>query len=170
MGVAAGLPPAIPNPFILLTATAGAAPARIRGRELPSETARNGLPVAPCSLCNTRFSQPSCVLFTPGVPDSMWSCASKCDRVSSGEPAACTIAKCFWSHSGFSGASEGCSPESVQVDDLLPGNVDTWSHVVISPLGVGNNNVEPVGSAALEYHHQPFALGVRLASPKRRSG
>jgi len=32
------------------------------------------------------------VLFMPGVPDSMKSWASKCERVVSGEPTACTIA------------------------------------------------------------------------------
>src|SRR5271157_1784229 len=60
--------------------------------------------------------------------------------------------------------------EPVQVDDLLLENVDTRPHLVISSLGVRNNNVEPVGSAALEYHHQPFAFGIRLAGPKRRAG
>src|SRR5271169_2765113 len=59
--------------------------------------------------------------------------------------------------------------ETVQVDDLLLGNVDTRPHLVISPLGVRNYNVEPVGSTTLEYHHQPFARGIRFAVPKRRA-
>ena len=49
MGAAFGLPPAMPKPFTLLTATAGLLPARMRGREVPSATARNGLSVAPTS-------------------------------------------------------------------------------------------------------------------------
>jgi hypothetical protein len=39
-------------------------------------------------LCSARLSQPSSVLLTPGVPDSMKSCASKWERDMSGEPAA----------------------------------------------------------------------------------
>ncbi len=38
-----------------------------------------------------RFIHPSLVDFRPGVPLSMKSCASKCDRVRSGEPMAWTM-------------------------------------------------------------------------------
>ena len=42
IGAAAGLPPAMPKSLTLLTATAGALPDRMRGREVPSATARKG--------------------------------------------------------------------------------------------------------------------------------
>ena len=58
-----------------------------------------------------RFSQPSSVTFTPGVPDSMKSCASKCERVGSGDPAACTMARCFCFQSGSNDAIAGCNPK-----------------------------------------------------------
>ena len=51
------------------------------------------------------------VAFNPGVPLSMKSCASKCDREGSGDPAACTIARCPWSNSGFIALIAGCSPK-----------------------------------------------------------
>ena len=44
-------------------------------------------------LCSERLSHPSSVIFTPGVPVSMKSCASKCERVVSGDPAAWTMAR-----------------------------------------------------------------------------
>ena len=49
--------------------------------------------------------------FNPGVPDSMKSWASKCERVGSGDPAACTMARCFCCHSGSNDAIAGCSPK-----------------------------------------------------------
>ena len=41
----------------------------------------------------------------------MKSCASKCERVGSGEPAASTIASCPLSQNGFNACSDGCSPK-----------------------------------------------------------
>ncbi len=57
-----------------------------------------------------RLSQPSSVPFTPGVPDSRKSWASKCERVPSGEPAAWMNAKRPSLYKGRSAASLGCSP------------------------------------------------------------
>ena len=47
------------------------------------------------------------VLFLPGVPDSMKSCASKWERVASGEPDAVTTASFFSSNSCLKGARRG---------------------------------------------------------------
>ena len=49
---------------------------------------------------------------TPGVPDSMKSCASKWERVASGLPAACTNAAERSLKYGKTGASAGCSPKN----------------------------------------------------------
>ena len=72
----------------------------MRGIDGPRAMARNDDFCAGGRLCRARLSQPSSVDLTPGVPDSMKSCASKCERLGSGEPAACTIASCRWCHSG----------------------------------------------------------------------
>src|SRR6185369_3034396 len=93
-----GLRPPTPKSLMLLMATAGSLPDRIRGREGPIAIARKAdLSVGAGRECKLRFSQPSSVDLTPGVPDSMKSCASKCERVVSGDPAAWTIARCPWS-------------------------------------------------------------------------
>jgi hypothetical protein len=47
----------------------------------------------------------------PGVPDSMKSCASKCDRLGSGEPAACTMARWRWFQMGCRAYIDGWSPK-----------------------------------------------------------
>src|SRR6266436_904522 len=67
-------------------------PRMLHGRFGPIATARNGEAFSSGTVSSARFSQPSSVDFNPGVPDSMKSCASKCERVGSGEPAACTMA------------------------------------------------------------------------------
>ena len=55
---------------LALVHAAGSEPASVRGRPVPSATARKGL--SPGFLSRrARFSQPSSVDFTPGVPDSM---------------------------------------------------------------------------------------------------
>src|SRR3954449_8173687 len=78
--------------LMLFMATAGSAPLRIRGNDGPKAMARKGeLCGAAGNACKERLSQPSPVTFTPGVPVSMKSCASKCERVESGDPAACTM-------------------------------------------------------------------------------
>src|SRR4029077_12240256 len=87
MGAAFGLRPPTPNSLMLLTATAGSAPLRILGSAGPSAIARNADLSAAGRECSVRLSQPSVVAFIPGVPDSMKSCASKCERVGSGDPA-----------------------------------------------------------------------------------
>ena len=58
-----------------------------------------------------RERNPSSVDFTPGVPDSMKSCASKCERVASGEPTACTNASERSLKYGTTDASDGCAPK-----------------------------------------------------------
>ena len=88
-----------PKSRMLFSATAWMRPSSVRGTSEPSATARNGVRVhsgqAKSSACSARFSHPSCVALNPGVPDSIKSCASKCDREGSGDPEACTIARCF---------------------------------------------------------------------------
>src|SRR3954451_12781451 len=88
-------------------ATAGAFPCRTRGIPAVIETARNNEFCAACLLCRYRLRQPSVVDSTLGVADSMYSCASKCERVLSGEPAASTIANRFESQSGLNRAIAG---------------------------------------------------------------
>ncbi len=56
----------------LLIATAPTSPRRMRGSAAPSETARKGEAGSRAGIAAIpRASQPSGVLFTPGVPDSM---------------------------------------------------------------------------------------------------
>src|SRR5208282_3390090 len=119
MGAAFGFFPPTEKSFTLLTATAGSLAGRMRGSDGPRAIARRADlsfpelpgPELPGSSCRARFSQPSSVTFTPGVPDSMKSCASKCEREGSGEPAACTMARCFWFQSGSNDAIDGCNPK-----------------------------------------------------------
>ena len=78
---------------MLFMATAGSEPLKSRGSDGPSAIARNaefcaGVAMPVGILCSERFSHPSSVTFTPGVPVSMKSCASKCERVGSGDPQA----------------------------------------------------------------------------------
>src|SRR3954469_1169618 len=61
---------------------------------------------------SARVRKPSLVDFTPGVPDSMKSCASKCDRVASGLPTACTNASDLSLKYGTTEASDGCVPKN----------------------------------------------------------
>src|SRR3954468_3930757 len=69
--LATGARPPTPKLLTLLIATAGARPASVRGREEPSATARNGEALSFFSVEIARFSQPSSVDFTPGMPDSI---------------------------------------------------------------------------------------------------
>src|ERR1700677_2758763 len=100
IGAALGFFPPTEKSLRLLTATAGSLPERIRGNDGPSAMARKA-DLSGGRSCRARFSQPSSVIFMPGVPDSMKSCASKCERDGSGDPAACTMARCFWFQSGW---------------------------------------------------------------------
>jgi hypothetical protein len=95
-------------------ASAGAAPCNARGICLVSATPRSGLTPALWSPdpCKYLFSHPSFVLFTPGVADSMKSWASKCERVVSCDPVACTIASSRRSHNGLNAAIRGCNPKN----------------------------------------------------------
>src|SRR5207244_1365864 len=62
-------------------------------------------------VITARARKPSCVVFTPGVPDSMKSCASKCERVASGEPTACTNAAEWSLKYGSTEARAGWTPK-----------------------------------------------------------
>jgi hypothetical protein len=72
------------------SATAGELPRRTRGRVCVRATERNLDSVAGM-VAEVRFIHPSPVDFTPGVPLSMKSWQSKCERDVSGEPTACTM-------------------------------------------------------------------------------
>jgi hypothetical protein len=60
----------------------------MRGNAGENATARNGEAFGSFFNPTARERNPSSVDFTPGVPDSMKSCASKCERVASGDPTA----------------------------------------------------------------------------------
>ena len=106
------------------TATALFFPCSALGSSGPMLTARSG-DAFPASCPIARFNHPSRVTLIPGVPDSIKSCASKCDRVGSGDPTASIIAKFRASYIGFNGASAGCSPKkpsnSTAASGPLPG-------------------------------------------------
>src|ERR1041385_3731233 len=57
----------MPNSFRLLIARLGARPCSVRGRFVPIATARKGDAFGSGLACRKRLSQPSVVLFTPGV-------------------------------------------------------------------------------------------------------
>ena len=84
----------------------GSLPLRICGRVAPMLSASVG-PCGAGSSASRRFIHPSGVVLRPGVPFSMNSCASKCDRVGSVEPAAWTKASFFSVHNGISPRSAG---------------------------------------------------------------
>src|SRR5947207_1825452 len=85
-------PARMPNADRFVMAIAPDAPARIRGIPGDIATARSGDALAGGSAESARERNPSRVDLTPGVPDSMKSWASKCERVASGLPTACTNA------------------------------------------------------------------------------
>ena len=77
-----GFLPPTEKSLMLFIATAGSEPLRMRGSDGPSAIARKGeVWGAFGSECSERLSHPSSVAFRPGVPVSMKSCASKCERV-----------------------------------------------------------------------------------------
>ena len=120
---------------------------------------------------SARFSQPSS-LVVPGVPDSMKSCASKCERVGSGEPVASTIASCRLSQKGFSGCSDGMQREAaVEIDARrsgLPGcgTAMRRTQLVVPLLEERHDDVQAVGGAALEDRDQDLALAACPARPR----
>src|SRR4029077_20679346 len=63
-------PPTV-KPRMSPIATAGTDPASVRGSAPPMATARNGEASGSATPAMARFSQPSSVDFTPGVPDSI---------------------------------------------------------------------------------------------------
>src|SRR5687768_9375022 len=96
--------PRTPNCATSVMAIASALPERMRGSAGPIDTARNG---DDSLRLNARERNPSAVDFTPGVPLSMKSCASKCERVECGLPAAwMNAADLSWKY-GISEASDG---------------------------------------------------------------
>src|SRR5271156_1074772 len=90
-------------------------------------------------VCRARLSQPSSVALRPGVPDSMKSCASKWERVGSGEPTAWTMASCPLRKRGSIGAS------LARLGDRYCG-----THAVVVWFAEGDDYVEAVHGAALE--------------------
>jgi hypothetical protein len=109
-----------------------------------------------------RLSHPSSVAFTPGVPVSMKSCASKCERVVSGDPAACTMARCLLPQRLKGRERRMQAEEAVEIEHRLARNVDGGPHGVILRLGVRDDDVQSVGRAALEDDDQ--ALGASAGS------
>ena len=104
-------PPRMPNCAMFVIATAPPLPERMRGSAGESATARSGDAVWSCLHAIARDRNPSSVDFTPGVPDSMKSCASKCERVVSGLPTAWTTASDLSLKYGAIEASDGCAPK-----------------------------------------------------------
>ena len=78
----------IANRATFVIDTAPAVPERIRGNAGESATPRSGDEASAFLATSARERNPSSVDLTPGVPDSMKSCASKCERVASGLPTA----------------------------------------------------------------------------------
>ena len=65
------------------------------------------------------FIQPAPAALEPGRPVSQWCCASKCERVLSGEPAPGIAASTPCCHSGKSPAMAGCRPNSLSSASVL---------------------------------------------------
>ena len=93
-------------------ATAPAAPARMRGmrRRQGRGAQRRGSPRRGARRARAPGSRPGSSS-TPGVPDSMKSCASKWERVGSGVPAACTKAAAPSRKKGEQGSQRRVEPE-----------------------------------------------------------
>src|SRR5439155_9104853 len=101
----------MPNCAMFVIDTAPAVPDRMRGRAGDKATARSGEPFSLFVAASARERKPSSVDFTPGVPDSMKSWASKCERVASGLPTAWTNAAERSLKYGTIEASDGCAPK-----------------------------------------------------------
>src|ERR1035438_9734911 len=57
------------------------------------------------------------------------------------------------------------SEKTVEIDDLVAGNVDGWPHGVIVRFGVRHHNVKPIRGSPLENHHQALVADTeRLRS------
>ncbi len=113
-----------------------------------------------------RLSHPSSVDFTPGVPDSMKSCASKCERRGIGR-------------SG--GMHDGEMPllperlkrrqrrmqaeEAVEIEHGLARNIDAGPHGVVLRLAVRNHDVQAVGRAALKNYDQTLVAHAGSTAP-----
>src|SRR5579859_1390884 len=44
--------------------------------------------------------------------------------------------------------------EAVEINHVFAWNIDAWPHRIVLGLGVRHDDVEPVGCATLEDHHQ----------------
>src|SRR5690606_15734473 len=90
-------------------ASVGVGPTSAFVARCPIVTAETG-PVGPAAA-RKRFSQPSRTVLSSGAPNSMKSCASKCERVPLGLPHAWIAARRPDWKSGWSGASAGWNPK-----------------------------------------------------------
>src|ERR1700733_8345134 len=61
------------------------------------------------------------------------------------------------------------SEESVEINDRLPRDVDAGPHRVILRFGVGHNDVQSMGGAAVEKHTEPLGSPAILNRAKGRS-
>src|SRR5208337_4228941 len=48
------------------------------------------------------------------------------------------------------------SEPAVEIEHRLTGNVDAGTHGVVLRIGVRDDDVQPIGGAALKDHHQPL--------------
>ena len=124
----------------------------MRGSDGPNAIARNGEFCGDGGrLCSERFSHPSSVTFTPGVPG-----LHKILRI---EVGARRVGRSSSVHDGEMALlpqrlkwrqRRMQSEEAIEIDHGLSWNVDAGPHRIVLRLAVRNNNVEPVGRAALE--------------------
>src|SRR2546425_12428458 len=99
---------------------APAVPDRMRGNAGDSATARSREAFSLFVWINARERKPSAVDVTPGVPDSMKSWASKCERVASGLPTAWTNAAERSLKYGTIEAKDGCAPKKPSRSSAAP--------------------------------------------------
>ena len=150
---------------MLFMAMAGSTPLRMRGMDGPMAMAWKADFCDGCGkLRSERLSHPSSVDLMPGVPDSMKSCASKWERLGSGDPAACTIARLTLLPERLERRERRMqAEEAIEIDYGLARNVDAGPHRVILRLGVRHHDIQTVGGAALKDHDQPLGARARLS-------
>src|SRR5215469_13110401 len=60
--------------------------------------------------------------------------------------------------------------EAIEIEDIFARDVDAGAHRVIGMLSMRHNDVEAVGCAALEDHHQALGSGAGLDRAECRAG
>jgi len=134
---------------------------RIRGQATAKRDGSEGRLVFPALLgssCSARFSQPSSVIFMPGVRIPC-SPAHRSATAWVGRSGGVHDRRCFCFQSGSKDAIAGCNPKkAVEIEHGFLRDVMVGRMALVARFAVRHNNVESVGGSALE-RSRPDASG-----------